>query len=61
MQGYAPGMTINREVGSAGWFVTKNIMIKTEYVNQVYLNYAATHILNGGKFDGMVFESSIGF
>jgi len=61
MQGYSPDITINREVGSIGWFVTKNILAKAEYVNQVYQNYASTNILNGGKFDGMVFEASIGF
>jgi hypothetical protein len=27
----------------------------------VYQNYAATNILNGGKFDGMMMEASIGF
>lgn len=61
MQGYSPDITINREVGSIGWFVTKNILAKAEYVSQVYQNYASTNILNGGKFDGMVFEASIGF
>ena len=61
MAGYAPDITINREVGSVGWFVTRNIMMKVEYVNQVYLNYANTNILNGGKFDGFVVEASIGF
>ncbi len=61
MLGYAPDITINREVGSIGWFATKNIMVKAEYVNQVYQNYATTNILNGGQFNGMVFEASIGF
>lgn len=61
MQGYAPDITINREAGSIGWFATKNIMLKVEYVNQVYMNYAATNILNGGKFNGVVAEASIGF
>lgn len=61
LPGNAPSITINREVASMGWFVTKNIMVKAEYVNQVYLNYASTNILNGGRFDGMVFESSIAF
>jgi len=61
MLGYAPDITINREAASVGWFVTKNVMMKVEYVNQVYLNYATTNILNGGKFDGAVVEASIGF
>ncbi len=61
MQGAAANITIDRAVGSLGWFATKNIMLKVEYVNQVYLNYPATNILNGGKFDGEVIEASIGF
>jgi hypothetical protein len=61
MMGVTQDITINREAASAGWFVTKNIMMKVEYVNQVYLNYAATNILNGGRFDGTIVEASIGF
>jgi len=61
LQGVPNAVTINREVGSIGWFVTKNIMIKAEYVNQDYLNYADTNILNGGKFNGVMLEASIGF
>ncbi len=61
MQGNANDITINREVGSAGWFLTKNIMLKVEYVNQVYLNYPTNNILNGGRFDGTMMEASIGF
>jgi hypothetical protein len=57
-----PGdITINREAASVGWFVTKNIMMKAEYVVQKYLNYPNTNILNGGIFDGYVIEASIGF
>jgi lysozyme family protein len=35
VQGLAQNITINREVASAGWFLTKNIMLKLEYVNKV--------------------------
>ena len=61
MAGNTNDITINRAVGSAGWFVTRNIILKAEYVNQVYLNYAATNILNGGQFSGTMVEASIGF
>ncbi len=61
MLGVPADITINREVGSIGWFATKNIMLKVEYVMQTYLNYANTNILNGGKFDGEMVEASIGF
>ncbi|MDR3715249.1 MAG: hypothetical protein P4L51_20750 [Puia sp.] len=61
VQGYARDITINREVASAGWFLTRNIMLKAEYVNQVYKNYPDTDILNGGKFYGTMLEASIAF
>jgi hypothetical protein len=54
-------VTINRTAGSFGWFMTKNIMMKAEYVSQSYNDYAPTNILNGGKFHGAVLEASIGF
>jgi hypothetical protein len=61
MQGVSTDVIISREVASIGWFATKNIMLKAEYVNQVYQNYASTNILNGGKFGGYMLEASIGF
>jgi len=61
MQGIAQDITIQREAGSAGWFITKNLMLKAEYVNQVYLNYAPTNILSGGQFDGWMLEAAIAF
>lgn len=54
-------ITINRAVGSIGWFVTQNLMIKAEYVNQQYSNFQASDIRSGGKFDGFVLEASVGF
>lgn len=54
-------ITINRVVGSLGWFVTKNIMLKTEYVNQQYLHFASTDIRSNGRFDGFMIEGSIAF
>nr|WP_199162063.1 hypothetical protein [Elizabethkingia sp. ASV34] len=44
-----------------GWFMTKNIMMKTEYVNQKYDGYPFTSILYGGKFNGVVLEAVISF
>lgn len=54
-------VSINRTAGSAGWFMTKNILMKVEYVRQNYKDYAATNILNGGQFKGLVLEASIAF
>ncbi|HTB53585.1 MAG TPA: hypothetical protein VK718_12515 [Ferruginibacter sp.] len=61
ISGNPKDVTINREVASAGWFVTRNIMLKAEYTNQEYLNYPTTSIFNGGKFNGEMIEASIGF
>jgi len=61
MQGVTQDITINREVASAGWFLTRNIMMKVEYVNQEYHHYAADNILNGGRFNGEMVEASIAF
>ena len=61
VHGYTQDVTIDREVVSAGWFLTRNIMLKAEYVHQDYLNYPNTSILNGGKFYGTMLEASIAF
>jgi len=57
----AGNVTINRMAASAGWFVTKNIMLKAEYVAQEYQKFAATDIRAGGKFNGYMIEAVVGF
>jgi hypothetical protein len=59
--GNTTDVTVNRSVGSAGWFLTNNIMLRGEYVTQQYKNYDATNILNGGKFSGFMVSAAIGF
>jgi hypothetical protein len=44
-----------------GWFVTPNILMKGEYVNQKYLDFPTTDIRNGGKFSGTMFEGVVSF
>jgi hypothetical protein len=61
LQGYTEDITIDRDVASAGWFLTRNIMLKAEYVHQEYKNYPDTNILNGGRFYGTMLEASIAF
>ena len=48
------------EVG-AGWFLTKNIMLKTEYVKQQYKDYPTADYRNGGEFKGYVVQAVVGF
>ena len=53
---------INRFNVGLGWFMTKNIMAKLEYVTQSYTGegYKATKYDNG-NFNGVMFEAVIGF
>lgn len=54
-------VTIDRFNIGAGWFMTKNILAKLEYVSQTYDGFDTTNIFNEGKFDGVVFEAVISF
>jgi hypothetical protein len=54
-------VTIDRAAFAAGWYITRNIMFKAEYVNQKYSGYPEDHILSGGKFNGFVIQGVIGF
>ncbi len=59
--GTADDVTINRMVGSAGWYINKYILVKLEYVNQEYKDYAESSIYYGGKFNGFMVEAALGF
>ena len=52
---------INRLQLTAGWFMTKNILMKLEYVNQEYNDYPITDIHSGGEFKGLMMEAAISF
>ena len=58
---------IPQEVGAdrwqvaGGWFVTPNVLMKTEYVVQEYNGFPPANIRNGGKFHGLMLEGVIGF
>ncbi len=53
--------TVDRVAFGAGWFLTKNILMKGEYVNQNYKGYATGTINNGGNFKGVVIQAVVGF
>lgn len=59
--GNSTDVTVNRSAASAGWFLTKNIMMKGEYVSQQYKGFDATNLFNGGKFSGLVIQAAISF
>lgn len=52
--------TVFQNVG-CGWFLSKNIVTKFEYVNQQYTGDAWTGRFAGAKFDGFNIEAAISF
>lgn len=54
-------LEVTRTAFSAGWFVTRNLLTKVEYVTQDYEGFAATDIRNGATFNGLSIEGVIAF
>lgn len=54
-------VNISRFQLGGGWFLTNNILVKGEYVNQQYEGYPTGNILEDGKFSGFIFEAVISF
>src|SRR5690554_1820475 len=54
-------LEISRMQIGAGWFLTRNILVKAEYVSQSYKGYGPASIFDGGKFDGLMAEAVISF
>ncbi|MDF2156709.1 hypothetical protein [Algoriphagus sp. CAU 1675] len=53
---------INRVNIGGGWFMTNNVLIKLEYMNQQYKEgFAADSKYNGGEFKGVNIEAAISF
>ncbi len=52
---------ISRFQLGAGWFMTKNILAKLEYVNHQYSDFPTTSIFNDGEFKGLMVEAVISF
>lgn len=44
-----------------GWFMTKNILTKVEYVTQTYDGFSGSSAFNGGEFSGVMLEAVISF
>lgn len=61
LAGATQDVTVNRFAVAGGWFITKNVMMKAEYVTQQYKDFAVTDYRNGGKFKGLVIEAVVGF
>lgn len=60
-QGVRDNVKVERTAVSAGWFITRNILMKAEYVTQKYLDFPTSDIRSNGKFEGFMVEGVIGF
>ncbi|MNY21098.1 hypothetical protein D3C86_1546190 [compost metagenome] len=58
---YTDDVKVDRFAGAAGWFMTKNILLKGEYVVQKYKDFPTQDYRSGGKFNGYVIEAVVGF
>ncbi len=58
---YNGDVTLNRFAVAGGWFLTRNILLKGEYVVQHYNDFPAADYRSGGKFNGYVIEAVVGF
>jgi hypothetical protein len=61
LAGMSGDVHVNRAAAAAGWFLTKSILMKGEYVVQNYKDFPGTDYRNGGKFKGFVVEAVVGF
>lgn len=61
LAGATNDVQIDRVAIGAGWFLTKNVLLKGEYVNQKYKDFAPTDIRAGGKFNGYMIQAVVGF
>lgn len=61
LNGYTEDISIDRTQLALGWYTTKNLLLKLEYVNQKYNDFIPTDYRNGAEFSGVMIEAAIGF
>lgn len=61
LAGMASDVKVDRVAAAAGWFLTKNVLLKGEYVVQQYKDFPTADYRSSGKFDGYVIEAVVGF
>ena len=54
-------VSIDRLQAGFGWFMTRNILAKFEYVKQRYMDFDKASIYCDGEFDGAMLEAVISF
>jgi hypothetical protein len=58
---YTQDAKVNRIAYGAGWFLTKNILLKGEYVKQQFKDFPEVDYRSGGEFSGYVIQAVVGF
>lgn len=61
LRGIDDDISINRLELAAGWFATKNLLLKVAYVDQQYNDFPDGDIRAGGEFNGAMIEAVVGF
>lgn len=61
LAGITDDVKVDRSALAAGWFVTRNVLMKGEYVIQNYKDFPTTDYRSGGQFKGFVIEAVVGF
>ncbi|MGZ3952131.1 MAG: hypothetical protein ACXVBZ_12080 [Flavisolibacter sp.] len=61
LAGFTSDVKVDRVAGAAGWFLTRNVLLKAEIVEQNYKDFPAADYRAGGKFNGYVIEAVVGF
>jgi hypothetical protein len=58
---YTEDIQVDRLAFGAGWFLTRNILVKGEYVTQHYNDFPAADYRNEARFKGYVVQAVVGF
>jgi len=58
---YDNDIKVDRLAIGGGWFMTKNVMLKGEYVKQQFKDMPISDYRNGGEFNGFVVQAVVGF
>jgi hypothetical protein len=59
--GIAENVKVDRAVMALGYFFTNNILLKCEFLDQVYQDFPLDDYRNEGKFKGFMVQAVIGF
>jgi len=61
LNGFTDNVTVDRTAFAAGYFLTRNILLKGEIVDQHYRDFPDADYRNSGKFNGYLIQAVVGF